>query len=71
MGKQSQKALLQKAPICNFVVPIKAVGFPIGKPTAFMETTKLHIETSHLICSANQITDLYIKGNTGLKWDMD
>ena len=26
-----------------------------------------HIETSHLICSANQMTGFYMKCNTGLK----
>ena len=27
-----------------------------------------HIVTSHLTCSANQMTGFYIKCNTGLKW---
>ena len=27
-----------------------------------------HIETSHLFCTANQMTGSYIKRNTDLKW---
>ena len=27
-----------------------------------------HIETSHLICSANQMTNFFMKCNAGLKW---
>ena len=27
-----------------------------------------HIESSHLICDAKQMTGFYIKCNTGLKW---
>ena len=27
-----------------------------------------HIETSHLICSANQMTSFFMKCNAGLKW---
>ena len=27
-----------------------------------------HIETSHLICTANQVTGFYMEYNTGLKW---
>ena len=34
----------------------------------FQSIVAFHIETSHLICSANQMIDLYIKCNTGLKW---
>ena len=33
-----------------------------------MSSVAFHIETSNLICSANQITGFYIKCNTGLKW---
>ena len=34
----------------------------------FQPSVAFHIETCHLICSANQMTGLYIKCNTGLKW---
>ena len=27
-----------------------------------------HINTSDLFCTANQMTDFYLKCNTGLKW---
>ena len=27
-----------------------------------------HIETGHLICSANQMTGFYMKRSAGLKW---
>ena len=35
---------------------------PIQPSVAF------HIETRHLICSANQMTGFYMRCNTGLKW---
>ena len=34
----------------------------------FQHCVACHIETSHLICSANQMTGFYIKYNTGIKW---
>ena len=34
----------------------------------FHPSVAFHIETSHLICTANQMTGFYIKRNTGLKW---
>ena len=34
----------------------------------FRSSAAFYIETSHLICTANQITGFYIKYNTGLKW---
>ena len=34
---------------------------------SFQPSVKFHIETSHLICSANQITGFYMKCNTGLE----
>ena len=36
--------------------------------THFSPSVAFHIETSHLICTANQMTGLYMKCNTGLKW---
>ena len=33
----------------------------------FQPSVTFHIETSHLICSAKQITGFYMKYNTGLK----
>ena len=33
----------------------------------FQPSVAFHIETRHLICSANQITGFYMKCNTGLK----
>ena len=32
-----------------------------------MPSVAFHIETSHLVCSANQMTGFYIKCNNGLK----
>ena len=32
----------------------------------YQPSVVFHIEASHLICSANQIIDFYIKRNTGL-----
>ena len=34
----------------------------------FQPSVAFHKETSHLICSTNQMTGYYIKGNRGLKW---
>ena len=34
----------------------------------FQSSAAFHIEPSHLICSANQMTGFYMKCNTGLKW---
>ena len=34
----------------------------------FQARVTFHIETSHLICIANQMTGVYMKYNTGLKW---
>ena len=34
----------------------------------FQPSVVFDIETSHLICSANQIAGFYIKCNTALKW---
>ena len=35
--------------------------------TSFIFSVAFHIETSHLICIANQMTGFYMKCNTGLK----
>ena len=35
---------------------------------SFQPSDAFYIETSHLICSANQVTGFYMKCNTGLKW---
>ena len=34
----------------------------------FQPSFAFHIETSRLICTANQVTGFYMKCNTGLKW---
>ena len=34
----------------------------------FQSSVAFHVETSHLICTANQINGFYIKCNNGLKW---
>ena len=34
----------------------------------FQPSVAFHIETSHLICSAKQMTGFYTKRNTVLKW---
>ena len=36
--------------------------------TPFHFSIAFHIETSHLICKANQMTGFYMKYKTGLKW---
>ena len=36
--------------------------------TYFSLSVAFHIETSHLICIANQMTDFNMKCITGLKW---
>ena len=39
-----------------------------GQINPFQHSFAFHIETSHLISSANQMTDFYMKCNTELKW---
>ena len=34
----------------------------------FQHSVAFHMETSHLFCSAKQMTGFYMKHNTGLKW---
>ena len=34
----------------------------------FQPTVAIHIVTSHLICSASQLTGFYVKCKSGLKW---
>ena len=34
----------------------------------FHPSVAFHIETSHLICTTNQMTDFYMKFKAGLKW---
>ena len=34
----------------------------------FQPSVVFHVETSHLFCSANQMTGFYMECNTGLKW---
>ena len=34
----------------------------------FQPSVAFHIETSHLICRANQMSRFYMKCNAGLKW---
>ena len=36
--------------------------------THFNPALKIHIETSHLICTVNQMIGFYMKYNAGLKW---
>ena len=43
-------------------IHIQEVLNPLQPSVAF------HIETSHLICTTNQISGFYIKCNAGLKW---
>ena len=40
----------------------------VMKPNPPQSSVVSHIETSHLIHAANQMTDFYMKCNTGLKW---
>ena len=42
--------------------------FISGQINLFQSTVVFHIETSHLICTANQVTSFSIKCSTGLKW---
>ena len=34
----------------------------------FQPSFAFHIETSHLVCTTNQVTGFYMKCNTGLQW---
>ena len=39
-----------------------------GRVNSFQPSNAFHIEISHLICHANQMTGFYMKCNTCLKW---
>ena len=38
------------------------------KTNPFQSSVTCHVETSHLICSGNQMTCFYVKYNNRLKW---
>ena len=47
------------------------VGFHVPNQNhfnPFQPSVAFHIETSHLICIANQMTGSYMECNTGLEW---
>ena len=46
----------------------KGNAFFLWSFNPFQPSVVFHIETSHLICTANQITGFYVKCNPGLKW---
>ena len=46
----------------NLKLPIICLINPVQPKSAF------HVETSHLICRANQMTGFYMKRNIGVKW---
>ena len=46
----------------NRLIKIDAIMDP------FQPSVVFHIETSHLICNANQMTGFHMKCNTGLRW---
>ena len=43
-------------------------GLKNNKFNPFQPSVAFNIETSHLICSANQMTGFYMKCNIGMKW---
>ena len=42
--------------------------FKLYRFNPFRPSVAFYIETSYLICTANQMTGFYMKRNTGLKW---
>ena len=44
------------------------IGHWRGKGNPFQSSVAFHVETSHLICSTNQMTGFYMTSNTRLKW---
>ena len=59
---------LLMALIAGFLMWIMVMLIIYFAPNLFQPSAAFHIEISHLICSANQMTGLYMKRNTGLKW---
>ena len=51
----------------NWLVSIWWQLYP-GYINPFKHSVPFHIETSHLICKANQMTGFFMKCNAGLKW---
>ena len=41
---------------------------PCSKYYPFQPSVAFHIKTSHLFCTAEQMTAFYMKCNTGLEW---
>ena len=52
-----------------FIVNVEFIfQYNIQLINLFQSTVTFYIETSHLICIANQMTGFYMKCNTGMKW---
>ena len=55
----------------EFLNPVKQpMGFELAayQFNPFQPSVEIHIETSHLICTTNQMTGFHMKWNTRLKW---
>ena len=53
--------------LCGVINVIEELMFFCGFYSPFQFSVTFHIEHSHLICSANQMTGFYMKCNAGLK----
>ena len=55
--------------VVNLLFHTHVTGFlELTRLNPFQPSVTFNIETSHLICSANQMTSFYMKCNIGLKW---
>ena len=55
----------------EFLNPVKQpMGFELAayQFNPFQPSVEIHIETSHWICTTNQMTGFHMKWNTRLKW---
>ena len=60
-----RKILIQKKKQKNYIFKRYYFGYGCN---SFQPIVAFHIESSHLIWTANQMTSLCMKCNTGLKW---
>ena len=59
-------ALLYSAVItAGYCKVLQLIGYQLNQ---FQPSFAFHIETSHLFCSAKQLTGFYMKRNTELEW---
>ena len=63
--QRHRKIFSGKGMLCFF---LEYCNFETCQFNPLQPSFAFHVETSHLICTTNQMTGYYMKCNTGLKW---